>query len=222
MKIFIIYWHNEEKSFNNAMFKTAEETLERYGHSVQVSNLNKMNFYPVLGRKSFKTVADPEKFDPIKESYFAAANNGYADFIENEMKKVEWSDLMIMQFPLWWFGMPAMIKGYVEQVFAPGRFFDNEHIYENGLMKGHKAMLSITTGATADAYIKNGFNGDINAILRPIQRGILEFCGFMVLRPQIVYAPGHIMQKQREEELKKYAHRLNFIGGESPINTGSF
>ena len=59
----------------------------------------------------------------------------------------------ICQFPLWWFGMPAMLKGYIEQVFAPGKFFDADHMYEKGFMHGRKAMLSLTTGATADAYI---------------------------------------------------------------------
>ena len=222
MKIFIVYWHVEEKSFNNAMFRTAENTLRECHNEVKVSDLNRMNFDPVVSRKSFKTVADNTVFNPLRESFYAAQHHSFADFIEDEMQKVEWCDLMIFQFPLWWFGMPAMVKGYTEQVFAAGRFFDNEHMYENGFLKGRKAMLSITTGATADAYIKNGFNGDINVILRPIQRGILEFCGFKVLRPQIVFAPTHIMQSQRENELAKYAARLVTIDGESPIDTGRF
>lgn len=217
MKIFIVYWHAEEKSFNNAMLKTAENTLKKYGHEVKVSDLNAMHFDPVVSRKSFKTVKDPAVFNPIQEAYFASQNDGFSDSITAEMKKIEWCELMIFQFPLWWFGMPAMVKGYVEQVFAPGKFFDSEHRYKNGLLKGRNAMLSITTGATADAYIKNGFNGDINMILRPIQHGILEYCGFGVLRPQIVYAPSHIMYEQRVAELEKYAARLADITDEKPI-----
>ncbi|MBR1966084.1 MAG: NAD(P)H-dependent oxidoreductase [Lentisphaeria bacterium] len=222
MKIFIVYWHAEEKSFNNAMFRTAEKNLQKYGHEVRVSDLNAMNFDPVVSRKSFKTVKDPVVFNPVQEAIFAAKNNGFAEPIAAEMEKIEWCELLIFQFPLWWFGMPAMIKGYVEQVFAPGKFFDSEHCYKNGFMKGRNAMLSITTGATADAYIKNGFNGDINAILRPIQRGIFEYCGFGVLRPQIVYAPTHIMYEQRVIELEKYAARLANIAGEMPIHVGEF
>ena len=222
MKIFIVYWHVEEKSFNHAMLETAVNTLAENGNKVKVSDLNRMKFDPVLSRKSFKTVKDPTVFNPVQESLYAAANDGFADFINIEMQKIEWCDLLIFQFPLWWFGMPAMIKGYIEQVFAPGKFFDSDHMYEKGFLHGRKAMLSLTTGATADAYIKDGFNGDINVILRPIQRGVLEFCGFEVLRPQIVYAPTHIMQAQRENELAKYARRLLNISGESPINTGRF
>lgn len=222
MKIFIVYWHAEEKSFNHAMFQTAVETLLQCGNEVRFSDLNAMDFDPVLSRKSFKTVKDPAVFNPVQEAVYAAQHNGFSDAISAEMAKIEWCELLIFQFPLWWFGMPAMMKGYIEQVFAPGKFFDTEHMYEKGFMRGHKAMLSLTTGATADAYIKDGFNGDINAILRPIQRGILELCGFEVLRPQIVYAPTHIMQTQRENELKKYARRLSNISGEESIHTGRF
>lgn len=222
MKIFIVYWHAEKKSFNHAMLETAVRTLRDCGHAVQISDLNEMQFDPVVSRKSFKSVKNNQIFDPVQEAVFAAENDTFADFITSEMNKIFWSDLLIFQFPLWWFGMPAMLKGYVEQVFCAGKFFDKTHCYENGFLKGHKAMLSLTTGATADAYIKNGFNGDINAILRPIQRGILEYCGFRVLRPQIVYAPVHIMHEQRVNELAKYAKRLQNISGESPIFAGRF
>lgn len=222
MKIFIVYWHAEEKSFNHAMLETAVNTLSACGHQLKVSDLNKMNFDPVVSRKSFKTVANPSVFNPVQEAHYAVQNNGFADFIAAEMEKMEWCDLLIFQFPLWWFGMPAMVKGYVEQVLVSGKFFDSGHMYENAFLAGRRAMLSITTGAPADAYVKNGFNGDINMILRPIQRGILEFCGFGVLRPQIVYAPTHIMQTQRVHELEKYAGRLKTIEGEEPVFTGRF
>lgn len=222
MKIFIVYWHVEEKSFNHAMFRTAVDTLSSCGHELKYSDLNEMNFDPVVSRKSFKTVKNPEIFDPVQESLYAAENNSYADFITAEMDKIFWCDLLIFQFPLWWFGMPAMIKGYIEQVFAPGKFFDAANCYDRGFLRGRNAMLSITTGATADAYIKYGFNGDINVILRPIQRGIFEFCGLGVLRPQIVYAPTHIMHEQRVAELQKYAARLTNISGEQPIYVGRY
>ncbi len=222
MKIFIVYWHAEEKSFNHAMLETAINTLRSSGHAVQFSDLNAMKFDPVVSRKSFKTMKNSQVFDPVQEAYYAAQHDSFADFITHEIAKIFWCDLLIFQFPLWWFGLPAMLKGYVEQVFAPGKFFDDIHCYENGFLKGRKAMLSLTTGATADAYISNGFNGDINAILRPIQRGIFEYCGFSVLRPQIVYAPVHIMHEQRCRELEKYAKRLMNIADEIPISAGKF
>ncbi len=60
-------------------------------------------------------------------------------------------------------------------------------------------MLSLTTGGPAPAYLKGGFNGDIHAILRPIQRGILQFVGFEVLAPQIVYGPVRRLLQGRKD-----------------------
>jgi NAD(P)H dehydrogenase (quinone) len=71
-------------------------------------------------------------------------------------------------------------------------------------------------------YAKGGFNGDIHAILRPIQRGMLQFVGFEVLAPQIVYGPVRLEQGQRTELLAAYAERLNNIASETPFDVGIY
>ena len=76
-------------------------------------------------------------------------------------------------------------------------------INTNGVFKGKRALLSLTTGGPAPAYLKSGFNGDIHAILRPIQRGILQFVGFEVLAPQIAYGPARLQQGQRKQLLRR-------------------
>ena len=79
-----------------------------------------MNFDPVSGRRNFKTVQNPEYFKQQIEETYATENAGFSDDVENELKKIEWCDLMIWQFPLWWFGVPAVMKGWVDRVFAMG------------------------------------------------------------------------------------------------------
>lgn len=81
------------------------------------------------------------------------------------------------------------LKGWVDRVFAMGRTYGGERLYANGVFKGKRAMLSLTTGGPQQAYLKGAFNGDISAILWPIHRGLLQFVGFEVLAPQIVYGP---------------------------------
>ena len=103
-----------------------------------------------------------------------------------------------------------------------GRTYGGERIYANGVFKGKRAMLSLTTGGPVPAYVKGGFNGDINAILRPIQRGVLQFVGFEVLAPEIVYGPVRLQQEERTERLAAYAERLNKIAGETPIDVGIY
>ena len=118
---------------------------------------------------------------------------------------------MIWQFPLWWFGLPAILKGWIDRVFAMGRTYGDGHIYETGRFKGKCALLSLTTGGPEAAYMKDGFNGDLSAMLRPIQRGMLNFTGFSVLQPQVVYGPVRVDDAQRQAWLAQWAQRLHSI-----------
>jgi NAD(P)H dehydrogenase (quinone) len=222
MKIFIVYWHPEPLSFNAAMFHTACETLSAAGHEVKTSNLHTMGFNPVSGRRNFTSVKDPDYFKQQIEEMHATETHGFVAEIDSEMVKIEWCDLMIWQFPLWWFGLPAALKGWVDRVFAMGRIYGYEHIYDTGVFRGKRALLSLTTGGPEEAYLSGGFNGDIMAILRPIQRGMLQFVGFDVLMPQIAYAPVRMTDEERMQHLAAYAARLRQITDESPINIGTY
>ena len=222
MKVFIVYWHPEPKSFNGAMFRTACETLVAAGHDVRTSDLNEMSFNPVSGRHNFLSVKDPFYFKQQIEELHATDNYGFATEVEGEIKKMEGCDLMIWQFPMWWFGLPAVLKGWVDRVFAMGRTYGGSRLYEAGVFRGKRALLSLTTGGPEEAYRRGGFNGDIETILRPIHRGMLQFVGFDVLAPHIVYGPVHLTDEQRRQHLAAYAVRLQFIAGESPIEVGSY
>ena len=103
-----------------------------------------------------------------------------------------------------------------------GRTYGGGRSYEKGVFRGKRAMLSLTSGGPADAYRKGGHNGDIHAILRPVHRGILQFVGFDVLAPQIVYGPVRMSEEQRREQLARYAQRLGRIAEEPPIDVGPY
>ena len=222
MKVFVVYWHPEPQSFNGAMFRTACTTLAATGHEVKISDLHEMRFDPISSRKNFSTVKDPNYLKLQIEEIHATEMNGFSEEIESEIRKLEWCDLMIWQFPLWWFGLPAVLKGWVDRVLAMGRTYGGNRIYRSGVFRGKRALLSLTTGGPEGAYRKEAFNGDIAAILRPIQRGMLQFVGFDVLAPQIVYGPVRLTEEQRKHALAAYADRLQAIGSESPIEVGIY
>ena len=149
MKVLIVFAHPEQQSFNGAMFRTAVETLSAAGHEVATSDLYTMQFDPVSGRHNFLTLKNPDYFKQQLEEMHATETYGFADDLEREMKKLEWCDLMIWQFPLWWFGLPGMLKGWVDRVFAMGRTYGGERLYANGVFKGKRAMLSSSWSAPA-------------------------------------------------------------------------
>lgn len=222
MKAFVLLAHPEPKSFNAALFHTAVDTLRAAGHEVRTSDLYAQAFQPVSDRRNFTTVKDPHYFKPQLEELHATEVGGFAPDLEAEMRKVEWCDLMIWQFPLWWFGLPAILKGWVDRVFAMGRTYGGERFYADGAFRGKRALLSLTTGGPESAFVKGGWNGDIQAILRPIQRGMLSFTGFAVLAPQLCCGPARAAAAQRARWLQEYAARLRGLDGEAPIDVGDY
>lgn len=222
MKVFIVYAHPEPRSFNHAMFTTAVDAFTDAGAEVKVSELYEMAFDPVSSRRNFRTVNDPDYLKLQLEEMHASEARGFAAEIEAEMQKLEWCDLMLWQFPLWWFGLPAVLKGWVDRVFAMGRVYGGGRIYEKGVCKGKRALLSLTTGGPAEAYRPEGFNGDIQAILRPVHRGMLQFVGFDVLAPQIVYGPVRLTDEQRAGQLQAFAARISQIHTEAPMTVGRY
>jgi putative NADPH-quinone reductase len=224
MNILLVFAHPEPQSFNGAMLRTAIATLEAAGHHVQVSDLYAQSFEPVSDRHNFTTVYDAAYFKPQKEEVYATAHQGFAAEVEAELQKLAWCEVMIWQFPLWWFGVPAILKGWVDRVFAMGRAYAGGRLYDTGVFRGKRALLSLTTGSgsPAEAYQPGGFQGDLLGILRPIHRGMLQFTGFTVLAPHVVYSPARLSMEERTAALATWAARLPTLAEEPPLEVGTY
>jgi NAD(P)H dehydrogenase (quinone) len=204
------------------MAEVARATLADRGYAVTVSDLYAMDFEPRSSRANFTEAHDPAYFKPQAEEAHASLTGGFAPDIEREIARLEACDLMIWQFPLWWFGAPASLKGWVDRVFVMGRVYGGPKLYENGLKKGARAVLSLTTGGPAAAYAPGGFNGPLDGILKPIHRGMLRFVGFDVLAPQVVFGPARLDDDARAAALAAWRERLAHIFDETPIEVGGY
>ena len=222
MNVLIVHAHPEPRSFNGAMTQAAVAVLREAGHQVEVSDLYAMRFHAASDRSSFLAAKDPDYFKPQLEENFAVEAGGFAPDLEAEMRKLADCDLLIFQFPLWWFGLPAILKGWVDRVFAQGRFYGGGRVYETGVMRGRRAMLSFTTGGDADRYTEDGPHGDVMTLLRPIQRGMLYFIGFDVLQPQIGWQASRCTDAERAAMLNAWRVRLARIFKEPPLPVGTF
>ncbi|TIU61547.1 MAG: flavodoxin family protein, partial [Mesorhizobium sp.] len=80
-----------------------------------------IGFNPISDRRNFTTIRDANYYRQQSEEANAAAHDGFAPDIQAEMGKLFWCDALILQFPLWWFGLPAILKGWVDRVFASRR-----------------------------------------------------------------------------------------------------
>ena len=208
MRIFIVHAHHEPTSFNAAMTGTAVHALRAAGHEVRVSDLYAMNFDPVSDRRNFLTVKDPLRLKQQDEEAHANTHDGFVPELKAEMEKLDWCDVLVLQFPLWWLGMPAILKGWVDRVFALGRTYGGGRFFDKGVFKGKRAMCAVTVGGEAPAYSDIGIYGPMQAVLHPIQHGILGFVGFSVVEPCVVHAPQRMDAAQRAAVLDSYAQRL--------------
>lgn len=215
MNVLIVYAHNEPASMNGALKDLATRKLTEAGHTVMVSDLHEMRFQPVATAEDFKKVQNKTYLKyQVEQAKTHTNQTGYADDIEREQRKLDAADLVILQFPLWWFSVPAILKGWVDRVFAAGYCYGGGQIFETARFAGKEAMISVTTGGLEETFTKGGRYGDIHDILHHIQHGMLAFTGFTVLEPFVVHGPARIGADRRQYHLDRFAARLAQITAE--------
>ena len=212
MKFLCVLAHPEPASFTASLAHYGMRALEEEGHVVDVADLYAMQFDPVSDRRNFMEPFDPTCFDQQAEERFASANAGFSPDLQREMDRLSSCDVLVLQFPIWWLGMPAIMKGWIDRVFAIGRTYGGGRWFDRGIMRGKKAMLAVTIGGTKEAYSNDGIYGPALDVLRPINHGILAFCGFEVVEPFIAFAPGRKSDAERQAIFDAYANRLLNIG----------
>ena len=212
MNVFIVHAHHEPQSFNGAMTARVTKELEAAGHSVVVSDLHAMGFDPVSDRRNFTTVAEGDYLKQQREEQHAHENSGFAPDIAGEMDKLDGCDVLIFQYPLWWFGMPAILKGWVDRVLAMGRMYGGGKWFDSGALSGKRGMVAMTTGGPEPMYVApegyEGLNPPMSAILTPVHHGVFWFTGMRVLEPYIAWSPAHLDADQRSNTLDDYAAHL--------------
>jgi len=225
MNVLIVYAHPEARSLNGSLRDFAVAHLQRTGHEVQVSDLYAMQWKAHLDAGDTTAELTGERFDASVNSKYAYENGVQSADIAREQEKLRWADAVIFQFPLWWFSMPAIMKGWVDRVYACGFAYGvGEHSdshwgdrYGEGSFVGKRAMLLVTTGGWDSHYSPRGINGPIEDILFPIQHGILYYPGFTVLPPMVIYRAGRINEESFANHADALAQRLDSLWDSAPI-----
>jgi NAD(P)H dehydrogenase (quinone) len=225
MNILIVYAHPEPRSLNGSIKDFAIQHLQNAGHTVEVSDLYAMNWKATLNGDDRIDRQPDVRFDPSADSRHAFQNGTQSADIAREQDKLRWADALILQFPLWWFSMPAIMKGWFERVYAYGFAYGvGEHSdthwgdrYGEGRMAGKRAMLIVTTGGWESHYSARGINGPIDEVLFPIQHGMLYYPGFDVLPPFVVHRTSRVDEARYASICRELGQRLDDLWRTEPI-----
>jgi NAD(P)H dehydrogenase (quinone) len=219
LNILIVHAHPEPQSFSSSLANATANTLRELGHEVVVSDLFAMGFQPVSDRRNFTSVKDAGYYKQQMEEMYATEHGGFAAELDAEMKKLESADLLVFSFPLWWFGMPAILKGWVDKVFAMGRVYGGAKLYECGVgsSRGARAMVLMTTGGVPASYGGRGVNPPLRAILEPINHGVFWFNGYEPLEPFVAWSVARVGDEERAGYLTSLRERLAGIFEEKPL-----
>ncbi len=191
MHAHIVLAHPEKESFNTHLSDISQQVLSAAGSQTTLSNLYAMDFDPREGPHHYSSRKDPKVFHAQTEQRFNADNNTLPPEVEAETQHLLDCDLLVVHFPLWWFGMPAILKGWIDRVFVYGKMYRSVMRYDKGICAGKKMIACVTTGATEDSCSHNGKEGDTRLHLWPILYAF-RYLGFDVLQPEIFHGVGGI------------------------------
>lgn len=209
MNVLIVYAHPEPASFNAALKDAAIETIEAAGHRAEVSDLYAEGFNPVAGRHDFNTVADAKRFHYQGEQLLASQQDGFSDELRREQARLERADIILLQFPLWWGGPPAILKGWFDRVLAYGVAYADGRRFDKGLYRGRGGLMCVTTGGTPQRFSTEGEYGPIEGVLWPVRHLTLEYLGLDVGEPFVAYGTPRVDDATRADYLRQWKARVS-------------
>lgn len=182
MNALIVFAHPNPMSFNASLAKVVQEELAGQGAQVKVKDLYAMGWNPVLSSDDF-------------EGYHTGK---ITPDVQQEQNDVAWADLVVFIGPVWWYSVPAIMKGYVDRVFSLGFAYKYTQTGPQGLLTGKKGLLITTSGAdqkTAEA------GGMLDVIRKSMADGLFGFSGFSAWEYKNLFAVTTVADEERKQML---------------------
>lgn len=160
MRVLIVYAHPNPDSFNAAVLGVVSDRIRAAGAELRVIDLCAAGFDPVLNRQALAAYADTSVNRQGLESHCA---------------DIAWCDTLIFVYPTWWYGLPAILKGWLDRVLVPGVAFELPEQAGANIAPGltHISRLAVFTTCGASWWLTRliGAPGK-----RTILRGLRLLC----------------------------------------------
>ncbi|MFI0484779.1 NAD(P)H-dependent oxidoreductase [Actinomadura sp. 9N215] len=218
-KILLVSSHPEPRSLNAALTAFAAGHLRAAGHEVRVSDLYAMKWKAAVDADDIPDHVADRRLDVLAAHERATLAGRLTPDVLAEQEKLRWSDALILQFPLWWFSVPAMLKGWFDRVLTNG-FAHGPAVpppYSEGALGGRRALVSVTIGAREAAFSDRGAHGRLADVLHPVQHGVLWFTGMAPLAPFAVYDAVGVPDERFAAAVREYGRRLDGLFTDDPV-----
>ncbi|MFJ4098930.1 NAD(P)H-dependent oxidoreductase [Amycolatopsis japonica] len=223
MNVLWIFAHPEPRSLGGSLRDEGLRALRAQGADVRESDLYAMKWKAVVDADDFGRAASTERLIVGSTSKDAFRSGELSEDIRAEHEKLAWADTVIFQFPLWWYGMPAILKGWFDRVFVKGFAYGVQRPdgrtarYGEGALAGKRAMVVLTAGAPEATIGPRGVNGEIGDLLFPLQHGTLWYAGMSVLPPLTICGADRVSPEQYETAAESLRERLRTLSTQDPI-----
>lgn len=213
--------HPDPQSLTAHLREAALDHLRAHGHQVTKSDLHAMRWNPVLTDDDL----GPRTEGPLAARQKAAALGGTlsAD-IRAEQSKLRDADTLVLQFPLWWYGMPAILKGWFDRVFTAGFAFwlkdpatGRVRKYGDGGLVGRRVLIVVAAGDRPESLGPRGMSGPLEDVLWPLLHGTAHYTGMAALLPHLVASSDRVDAGVFTEERRRLLDRLDHLDDEGPI-----
>lgn len=204
----IVHAHPEPLSFVASLRDTAVATLQQRGMQVTVSDLYADGFDPIAKAADFHTRSNSDYLNYALEQRHAFQNRTLAPDIDRELSKLLEADLVVFTFPIFWFSVPAILKGWFDRVFISGAIYGGRRFYDRGGMRGKRALVCASFGGRDYMFDKKGIHGELLVLLSPLLRGTLGYAGFDVLEPFFAFHVPYIEAADRQKILKRWEDHI--------------
>lgn len=161
MKHLIIYAHPNQDSLNHALKQSVITTLEKHNHEFAIRDLYQLDFNPVLSLEDIK----------------GQRQGQVAIDVCQEQEYISWAESITFIYPIWWTGMPAIMKGYIDRVMSYGFAYQYNQGVQQGLLEDKQAVIINTHGKSNAEYEATGMD---KALLLTSDEGVYSYCGLEV------------------------------------------
>ncbi len=183
MKTLIVLAHPRRDSLTARVADIFVDGLDRAGHPVEFADLVAEGFDPVL-----RAPDEPDWDDPRKL---------YPEDVQREMARVERNDASLLVFPVYWWSVPAVLKGWIDRVWNHGWAYGDRSFPQR------RVWMVGVAGTSAEGFAKRGYDRSISTQL---ETGLLDYCGVAERRFELLH--GSIEDEACIAQILNDAERL--------------